>query len=660
MKRKLQFLLMMLLLPWLVAQAKIHVFTCGDSTMANKTSKTERGWGMLFPWFVDESQVTVTNKAADGRSTLSFINEGRWQSVVDALAEGDYVLIQFGHNDEKTSSDLHTDPQTTYKENLTRFVNETKAKGAHPVLLTPIVRRIFGADGNILDEHTEYANAVRELAEKLNIPLIDMNVYSALYENIAGVVGTRSLHEYFPGTEIDNTHLCQLGAYITARCVAEQIAANDKIDIPLNANPSSLDGAYTSTLDYAQHQFSANYPWEKDVPTSLSAIDERVRQLRYEQRQGLKNYMLPADASFVLVNAGFDEGLAWYNSVQATRPMGWTLEYTGTAHPNLSSTAKPQDSETPVIAAGYDHYIMWGLTGSGKFYQKVEGLADGEYEVSAEVCFTGSVSPVLYANDANVVVDKDQEASVRTIVKDGKLELGVSYENASNGTIDLENFKLVKVPGETSDYEKNDVTAKLKNPGFEGSKTLSNKAPEGWTLKLTKSNNPQTKISTGAKANGLIPANQNHYQLYQYNGNLVGKFYQTVEGLEDGHYILGADLSTSFAGELYLYANGSKVQIVSGNNKRYEVEVDVNGDKLETGLDINFTTAQNTIDVDAFTLTKVMWKGAPTGIQELFDSDVKNENSAYYDLYGRKYEARNEQELSKGIYILHGKKFVKQ
>ena len=88
---------------------KITVYTIGDSTMANKSaSSTERGWGMLLPWFVDASQVTVSNHAQNGRSTLSFIREGRWDAVAHALNEGDYVLIQFGHNDEKTDASLHT------------------------------------------------------------------------------------------------------------------------------------------------------------------------------------------------------------------------------------------------------------------------------------------------------------------------------------------------------------------------------------------------------------------------------------------------------------------------------------------------------------------------------------------------------------------------
>ena len=316
---------------------KITVYTIGDSTMANKSEgSTERGWGMLLPWFVDASKAAVSNHAVNGRSTLSFIKEGRWDTVCSALKEGDFVLIQFGHNDEKTDGSLHTDPQTTFKQYLTRFINDTRSKGATPVLLTPIVRRIFGSDGNIESEHVAYAEAMRELASELCVQLIDMETLSSQYENVAGVEGSRALHEYFPGKEIDNTHLCQFGAYITARCVAEQIAMNNDIGIPVNANPQTLAGAYSSTLDYARHAFSLIYP-DETVPNKLSALDAKVRRLRKEARQALVTAEKPADATFAVTNHAFTEGDCWYNAIQATCPMGWKVDK-GADYTEMSQT----------------------------------------------------------------------------------------------------------------------------------------------------------------------------------------------------------------------------------------------------------------------------------------------------------------------------------
>ena len=417
-------------------QKKIKVFTIGDSTMANKSSSTERGWGMLFPQFVDADQVAVNNYAVDGRSTLSFINEGRWTTVLEQLSEGDYVLIQFGHNDEKTDASLHTDPQTTYKQNLTKFVNETRAKGANPVLLTPIVRRIFGSDGNIYDEHTEYAEAVRELASSLNVPLIDMNLLSSQYENIAGIVGSRLLHEYFPGTEIDNTHLCQLGAYITARCVAEQIAADEDIAIALNENPAALDGAYSSTLEYAQQAFSGAYPAE-NVPETLDDIDEAVRSLRSQARMNLSTEEKPADATFALVNPDFSEGFCWYNAVQATRPMAWTIDYSGSANLKSSTAAKGT-----LIEAGQEHLQLWGINAIGNITQTVTGLADGRYEVGVTYYKSGTLSCTLFANNQTTDLYDSGLYTVVAEVNDGTLSLGITFSSTAGASLDIDNFTL--------------------------------------------------------------------------------------------------------------------------------------------------------------------------------------------------------------------------
>ena len=427
---------------------KITVFTIGDSTMANKTSATERGWGMLFPWFVDATQVTVSNHAYDGRSTKSFIDEGRWETVRSQLSEGDFVLIQFGHNDEKTTSSLHTDPQTTYKQNLRKFVNETRAAGATPVLLTSIVRRIFGPDGNILDEHGDYVHAMKEVAAELSVPLIDMNRLSTCYENVAGIVGARDLHEYFPGKEIDNTHLCQLGAYVTARCVAEQIALMDDIDIPLNDAPASLTGAYTSTVSFAQHYFTAQYPG-KSVPTTLEALDASVRQLRREARQALVSEEKPADATFALVNPDFEEGTAWYNTPQASYPMGWQLAYSTTGTTNIQ--LKADDTE------GFYYFIVWAPTMSYiDMNQTVTDLPDGTYEITAKVNASagdeGSATYLYATSGDNTTktavssLDAWTPVSLQCEVSDGQLLLGVRSEGGAYHRLADVHLSLISVP----------------------------------------------------------------------------------------------------------------------------------------------------------------------------------------------------------------------
>ena len=124
---------------------QVTVFMIGDSTMANKSydnSKPERGWGMALQGFFTDN-VVVDNHAVNGRSSKTFIDEGRWQVVLDKIKPGDYVIIQFGHNDEKPQADRHTDPGSTFDANLRRFVEETRARGGHPILMNSVVRRNF-------------------------------------------------------------------------------------------------------------------------------------------------------------------------------------------------------------------------------------------------------------------------------------------------------------------------------------------------------------------------------------------------------------------------------------------------------------------------------------------------------------------------------------
>ncbi len=121
----------------------------GDSTMAIKETKAypETGWGMPFTYFFDSS-VTIVNKAKNGKSTKTFISEGLWSSIIDNVKDGDYVFIQFGHNDaSKEKTDRYATPQE-YTANILRFINETKAKKGIPILLTPVSRRKFDSSGN--------------------------------------------------------------------------------------------------------------------------------------------------------------------------------------------------------------------------------------------------------------------------------------------------------------------------------------------------------------------------------------------------------------------------------------------------------------------------------------------------------------------------------
>src|SRR6187402_549820 len=169
---------MLALIAFTFAPDTITVYLIGDSTMADKPTSVfpETGWGMPFPTFFD-STVTVENHARNGRSTRTFISENRWQPIVDQLKEGDYVFIQFGHNDEsKEKVDRYTTPEE-YKKNISRFIDEARAKKAIPVLLTPVARRRF-KDGIAQESHAEYSPLARQVAKDKGVAFIDLDVKS--------------------------------------------------------------------------------------------------------------------------------------------------------------------------------------------------------------------------------------------------------------------------------------------------------------------------------------------------------------------------------------------------------------------------------------------------------------------------------------------------
>ncbi len=215
------------------------LFMIGDSTMANKTSPedhpAERGWGMLLPEFFNP-KIKIENHAMNGRSSKSFRAEGRWQAVLNRLHHGDFVFIQFAHNDEKLDSALHTDPQTTYRANLIRYVNETRAKGAVPILFTSIVRRTLLPDGKLRDTHGKYINVVLDVARELNVVSIDLHSATRRLVESLGEEQSKSLYMWISDTDTkgckDNTHLNAAGARAVAGIAVDSIRVKVPVLIP--------------------------------------------------------------------------------------------------------------------------------------------------------------------------------------------------------------------------------------------------------------------------------------------------------------------------------------------------------------------------------------------------------------------------------------------
>lgn len=216
---------------FLLQPTHITVYLAGDSTMANKEVKAypETGWGMPFFAFFDNT-VTVKNIAKNGRSTKSFITEGLWKSITDNLQSGDYVLIQFGHNDEVPTKKTYT-TEAEFKANLVHFIAETKAKSANPVLITPVARRKFNADGNIEGTHEVYSAIVRTVAQEQQVPLIDLDKESQAMLQTFGKDNSKLLYNYlipgenpnYPDGKSDDTHFSELGARRMAEIVLADI-----------------------------------------------------------------------------------------------------------------------------------------------------------------------------------------------------------------------------------------------------------------------------------------------------------------------------------------------------------------------------------------------------------------------------------------------------
>lgn len=239
MKKYAVAFLLLVLMSFTPPGKPVKIYLIGDSTMSVKSVSAypETGWGMPFVHFFDSS-VIVDNRAKNGRSTKSFIAENLWQPVVNNLQEGDYVFIQFGHNDEVQTKAASTKP-AEFKLNLLRYITDTRSKKAIPVLLTPAARRSFDAvTGKIMGTHDIYSALVREVSKQTNVPLIDLDVKSQALLQSLGIDGSRLLfnhlksgeHPNYPLGKVDDTHFNELGARLVAQLVLQEII-NLKLDV---------------------------------------------------------------------------------------------------------------------------------------------------------------------------------------------------------------------------------------------------------------------------------------------------------------------------------------------------------------------------------------------------------------------------------------------
>jgi lysophospholipase L1-like esterase len=222
----------LLFFSFMPAPKKITIWMIGDSTMAIKDKRAfpETGWGMPFVYFFD-STVNIDNRAKNGRSSKSFVVENLWQPVLDNLKEGDYVIIEFGHNDESKEKGERYSPPDLFKTNLLKYINETRAKKAIPVLMTPVSRRKFDSTGRAAETHAEYSPLVREVAKESNVAFVDMDIKTKeLYQQFGAETSKLLFLQTKPGENpsypngvTDNTHFSELGARLVAQIALSEL-----------------------------------------------------------------------------------------------------------------------------------------------------------------------------------------------------------------------------------------------------------------------------------------------------------------------------------------------------------------------------------------------------------------------------------------------------
>ncbi|MFC9293439.1 rhamnogalacturonan acetylesterase [Streptomyces sp. NPDC057011] len=226
------------------------------------------GWGQAMPLFLQGAD--LINCARAGASSKSFMERGRLAWVLDHLRPGDLHLISFGPNDAKPGAGLHTEPFRDYQGNLRRYVDETRLRGAHPVLVTSHERSVFDKFGNFRRPLGLYPAAMRELAGQMSVPLIDLNEWSVAWWRQLGPQDCRQVflylepgeHPNYPDGVGDNSHLRPYGAVEVARSVAGEMRSR-----------GLLPGQYFRNLE---NQFDAN----QAVEFLDDAVSERVTKER--------------------------------------------------------------------------------------------------------------------------------------------------------------------------------------------------------------------------------------------------------------------------------------------------------------------------------------------------------------------------------------------
>lgn len=248
------------------------IFLCGDSTVVDQDNEPWASWGQMITRFFDAG-VSFANYAESGECANTFIAAGRLKKALSQMKEGDYIFMEFSHNDQKQRGP-GKGAFYSFMTSLKIFIDEAHARGAHPVLVTPTQRRSFDEKGKIRDTHADYPDAIRWLAAKENIPLIDLHQMTRTFYEAMGVEPSKKAFVHYPAGSYpgqnrpmaDNTHFNPYGAYQIAKCIIEGMK---KIDLPILEN---LREGYTA-YDPAHPDKVEDFKWNDSPFTEIEKPD---------------------------------------------------------------------------------------------------------------------------------------------------------------------------------------------------------------------------------------------------------------------------------------------------------------------------------------------------------------------------------------------------
>ena len=361
-------LLLVLLAGFAWAPRPVHVFVAGDSTAAEKRAdrRPETGWAESLQSYFDPDDVRVVNLARNGRSTRTFIEEGRWASLLEEVRPGDFVLIQFGHNDQSESKPDRYTPPDGFQANLRRFVQDVRALEATPVLMTPVVRRRFDEGGQFYDVHGVYPDLARAVAEETGTPLVDMHRASEAVLQEVGEEGSKALfmllapgeHPNYPGGLDDNTHFSPRGAAVVARLAADGLR---DAGLPLAEHllldaPPTFDAAVNDTYAGEDGALVDGVRQFRTVGAALAAApNERDGPYRVLVRDGRYHEKLVVSAPDVhLVGEGRERTVLTYDDASGT--VGPGGEEVGTSRSaTLRVTAPGFRAEHVTVENAFDY-----------------------------------------------------------------------------------------------------------------------------------------------------------------------------------------------------------------------------------------------------------------------------------------------------------------